>query len=227
MTAKAQTTTKGGQPPNANEDEQAAAAILALLNSPGMPEFMIETVSDADSGEFVPAALATLIALSHGRDIRPGESDLADLLSAVLKHPDTPTDLERAMKDHVCEWIDDSNTFGPEFLRLVLAQGKGIGTEGPTGGAVDEGQGEGVQAPATARPKIAWRRVEEIVAVLVPPDGDKEAHALSELIAAVAYEEERGERDRVAVTAIGAAYRRTMACSDAEKSFTADIPYIR
>jgi predicted SnoaL-like aldol condensation-catalyzing enzyme len=66
--------------------------------------------------------LANLFAVTSPTNFKLGfeqKRDLPELISAVLRHPDTPVNLYNAIGDAVTEWqMDDSD---PTYLRLALA----------------------------------------------------------------------------------------------------------
>lgn len=115
---------------------QAARSVARLLAQPGLPHFLYDAVmlalstaaerkgikiaSDEATG-FDLRALADLFAVAggahHGIEFEP-KKDLAELLSAVLNHPDTPTDLYNAIGDEIAAMDFDCDA--PEYIRLSL-----------------------------------------------------------------------------------------------------------
>jgi len=105
-------------------DERAAAAVLALIQNPDVPEFITQAVENAlslasgvvgveyascDKGEFVPGALADLITLSRGRDIKHEPPDLARMIMDVWEHPDCPDDITKALDAGTSELFNTLN----------------------------------------------------------------------------------------------------------------------
>jgi hypothetical protein len=87
--------------PFQERDERAAAAILALLGNPDVPEFITQAVADAltlaesiigvnyatrETGEFMPDALTNLVTSLRGRDIKREAPDAKDETEAFAHH---------------------------------------------------------------------------------------------------------------------------------------------
>lgn len=123
------------------EQATAARALLRVLDLPGLPAFISENVfsilshaarvngvgigSEDPEGGYSAKALADLFGVTTGCE--PGlifepRRDFAELLSAVLTHPDCPVEIYNAVGDCDCMTPDRWDT--PEHIRLALAQNK-------------------------------------------------------------------------------------------------------
>jgi hypothetical protein len=138
------------------EQAEAAAALVKLLDLPGLPDFLssglhmmlahaararrmgIATETE-DGSRYSVEALADLFAVTAG--IKPGlafepTKDVAELISAIIKHPDLDDDLRYefgcVVTDHITNSID---TDSPRVIRAMLEQYKAEGDDAEEGGA--------------------------------------------------------------------------------------------
>jgi len=75
-----------------------------------------------DGEDFDLRGLADLFAVTSPANFRlefEQKKDLPELISAILKHPDTPSNLYNAIGDAVSDWSVDSDA--PAYIRLALA----------------------------------------------------------------------------------------------------------
>jgi hypothetical protein len=124
------------------DDDTCDAARLAkrLLAHRGTPRFITDAlmlalttaaaqagakIHDAAAADLDTRALADLFTIKagtrHGVELEP-KKDLAEMLSAVLTHPDCPTELYNAVGD--CDFTTPARWDTPEHLRLALADFK-------------------------------------------------------------------------------------------------------
>lgn len=69
------------------------------------------------------------------------QTSLADLLSAVLRHPDLPTEIYNDITDSLCGLSDDAiDLTAPEFIARVLSQPRGDDAPQTEPPPVDAGQ---------------------------------------------------------------------------------------
>lgn len=118
------------------EQTAAARALLRLLDLPGLPAFVSENLytilnhaakvqgvaigSDAPCGYSVKARadlFAVTTGFQSGLRFEPSR-DFAELLSAVLTHPDCPVELYNAVGDLNC--MQPASWDTPEHIRLAL-----------------------------------------------------------------------------------------------------------
>jgi len=124
----------------AEEYADAARATLALLNLPGVPAFVSDALSTAlaeaqtrtgagiwqepggareDLGDYSPLVLARVFAHDSMLKIElEPKKDLAELLSAVLRHADTPQVISEAIKEAMAQINEDETD--PRFVALIL-----------------------------------------------------------------------------------------------------------
>lgn len=116
------------------ESEAIARAVVALLGMPGVPDFLIEgmmsllrelgvptgaTIIDGE-GDVIVSVLARVV--EHHPALRLGterQTDLAELISTVLRHPETPAQMRDAIRESMGGFSFDATA--PEFIRHVLA----------------------------------------------------------------------------------------------------------
>jgi hypothetical protein len=125
------------------EKEAAARATLRLAEMPGTPGFLCDNLfsmlshaakvcdvpigSEDPHGGYSVKQLAALFAVSElqrgGLTFEP-ERDLAALISGVMKHPDTPTELFNAIGEVLTDMAGSIDYHSPEMVGRTLAAAK-------------------------------------------------------------------------------------------------------
>jgi hypothetical protein len=123
------------------EYDTAARRVIELIESDGLPDFFMDalvdllnffaadigvglwqetTEGDGDTGGYSTDRLARMFAnrSRHSLEIER-KKDLADLISAVVTHPDTPVEICKALTERIGEFKFDK--CAPEFIRHALA----------------------------------------------------------------------------------------------------------
>ncbi len=154
-------------------------------------------------------------------------STFIELLSALMKHPDTPADLYNDIQDNILDQKVDVKS--PEYLALAFAGSEdsdseqrgsdsaGQATGGASGERQDEDQHEPV--PAEEQKPLSADLALKLVNRLISYDADEEVAALVNLVFGIAYEKEAIVRDGLATTIYHEAYTHTMDFSHAAGRF--------
>jgi hypothetical protein len=164
-------------------------------------ETLLKTLDSNEDGGLIERIRAGAGAPQREADDEPRQAsrqvgqrpDLAELLSAVMKHPDIPTDLHT----HIGDWITsygNPQVDEPERIRRALAE---WGVPGPAGqarcGATETFPGNGAEADdANITPEDAAR-----LAGALDDGGDNNVRAILLLCRALTYGDgEEGRSDR-------------------------------
>jgi hypothetical protein len=123
------------------EYDKAARTVIELADTSALPDFFREAIygllnmlaadlgvllwqetteGGGETGDFSIDVLARTFAHHRFHELKiERKKDLADLISAVLKHPDMPVDLYNSMREGIASLDYDASA--PEFIRHALA----------------------------------------------------------------------------------------------------------
>ncbi len=131
------------------ESERAARLVAQLCGAEGVPDYIHSAVyaaliaagnetgivfRDEEKDDFDLKGLAALLAATrlYRLELEP-KRDLAELISAVLKHPDVPQQIYNGLSEGVSSYSFDADSAA--FIRLALASAAQEEADGQKGGS--------------------------------------------------------------------------------------------